>query len=264
MLDVNSNADRPFYAEFAWAFDMLIARPVTQECTAIAKWLLERDVLPGAALLDAGCGTGRYARDLAQRGYVVDGVDLSSALIEVAKGVGRAGCGTAVSFTVGDLLTPPRDRYDAILCRGVLNDIVDDGRRRSTFAAFARALRPRGALILDVREWAASVDRKAHEPVFEKRVMTERGQLTFTSVTTLDHEQRLMLVSERHSLRVRDVEKVSAYEFVMRPWEHGELAVQLSQHGFEDVRYFGAYDPGVKVGTTDRLVAVAQLSSGRV
>src|SRR5687768_12728747 len=57
-------SSRPFYGEYAWAFDLLIDRPVGQDCAAITAWFSERGVLPGAALLDAGCGTGRYAGEL--------------------------------------------------------------------------------------------------------------------------------------------------------------------------------------------------------
>jgi 2-polyprenyl-3-methyl-5-hydroxy-6-metoxy-1,4-benzoquinol methylase len=70
---------RPFYSEYAWAFDVLIDRPVRKECAVIAGWLVEGGVVPGAKILDAGCGTGRYAIELARRGYLVDGLDLSPA-----------------------------------------------------------------------------------------------------------------------------------------------------------------------------------------
>jgi len=76
---------RPFYADYAWAFDLIIDRPVRKECAAIATWLIERSVLPGARLLDAGCGTGRYAIELARRGYAVHGIDLSPELVNVAR-----------------------------------------------------------------------------------------------------------------------------------------------------------------------------------
>src|SRR5262249_57084188 len=112
---------RPFYAEFAWAFDLLIDRPVEKECRVMAAWLVGRKILPGAGLLDAGCGTGRYSRELARRGYIVDGVDLSPELIEVAKGIVGDRTG-GVSFAVADILAPPTTRYAAIVCRGVLND----------------------------------------------------------------------------------------------------------------------------------------------
>src|SRR4030095_3266056 len=92
---------RPFYGEYAWAFDLLIDRPVARECTAIAGWLVERGVVPGARLLDAGRGTGRDAHELGHRGYVVEGVDRSPDLIDVAKrsAIHQPG---SVSFHVGD------------------------------------------------------------------------------------------------------------------------------------------------------------------
>jgi len=251
---------RPFYAEYAWAFDLLIDRPVEKECGVIAAWLVAREILPGAGVFDAGCGTGRYSRELARRGYIVHGVDLSPELIEVAKGTVVGERTGGVSFAVADILAPPTARYAAIVCRGVLNDIIDDDRRDAVFAAFARTLRPHGALILDVREWGASAERKTREPIFRKRVSTDRGELTFTSVTELDAERRLLLISERHELVGRGDQRVSDYQFVMRCWEREELGMLFARHGFGNIEYFGAYDHGVEVGATDRLVAVAQLS----
>ena len=165
-----------------------------------------------------------------------------------------------MSFAVADIVAPATTRYAAILCRGVLNGIIDDDRRDAVFAAFARALRPSGALILDVREWGASLERKTRAPLFRKRVSTGRGELTFTSVTELDAEHRLLLISERHELVGRGDERVSEYQFVMRCWEREELGTLFARHGFGNVQYFGAYDRGVEPGATDRLVAVAQRS----
>jgi 2-polyprenyl-3-methyl-5-hydroxy-6-metoxy-1,4-benzoquinol methylase len=249
---------RPFYAEYAWAFDLLIDRPVRTECGAVAAWLVERHILPGAALLDAGCGTGRYAQELARRGYVVHGIDASPELIAVAThaaGEDRA----SLSFALGDILALPARRYDAILCRGVLNDLVDEEPRTTVFAAFAQALRPAGVLVLDVREWEASAERKAAEPLFRKRVATERGTLTFTSITRVDHEHRTLLLSEQHTLLTDGQEQSSDYAFAMRCWTRQDLEAALADAGFGRPACFGAYDPDVAAGSTDRLVAVTQL-----
>jgi SAM-dependent methyltransferase len=256
---MNESLSRPFYTEYAWAFDLLIDRPVEKECGVIAAWLAARQILPGAAVLDAGCGTGRYSRELARRGYIVHGVDLSAELIEVAKGTVGDRTG-GLSFAVADITVPPTARYAAILCRGVLNDIVDDDRRDAVFAAFAGALRPHGALILDVREWGASAERKTREPLFRKRVSTDRGELTFTSITRLDADRRLLLTTERHELAGRGDARVSDCQFVMRCWEREELGMLFARHGFNKIQYFGAYDHSVELAPTDRLVAVAQLS----
>ena len=248
---------RPFYGEYAWAFDLVIDRPVRKECAVIAGWLIDRGILPGAEVLDAGCGTGRYAIELARRGYVVQGMDLSPDLIEVATRATGGSTG-GVSFTVGDITRLPTSQYAAILCRGVLNDIIDDAGRDAVFAAFSEGVQANGVLILDVRDWGASLERKTREPLFRKRVSTERGDLTFTSVTALDPENRQLVITERHELVGQDDQQVSDYRFVMRCWERAELDTLLARHGFGDIACFGAYDPGVAVGATDRLVVVAQ------
>jgi len=141
------------YAEYAWAFDLLIDRPVQQECRTIAAWLADRGVVLGATLLDAGCGTGRYAMELSRHGYIVHGSDRSPELVVEALRSADSAASSA-SFAVGDLLESPLCRYDAILCRGVLNDFLDESDRASVFAVFNPALRPNGVLVLDVREWA--------------------------------------------------------------------------------------------------------------
>jgi hypothetical protein len=165
-----------------------------------------------------------------------------------------------VSFGVGDILKLPASRDDAILCRGVLNDLVTDGARSKAFAAFGRALRAGGVLVLDVREWEATAARKSREPLFRKRVDTERGKLMFTSVTELDPPTRRLLVKEQHTLEVDGQEYSSDYEFVMRCWTPAELDSLLTLNGFDSALYCGAYDQAVAVGETDRLVVVAQSS----
>jgi SAM-dependent methyltransferase len=249
---------RPFYAEYAWAFDLLIDRPVARDCAAIVGWLVERGVVPGAALLDAGCGTGRYAAELARRGYLVDGVDRSRELIAVARQA-VTDRQRSLSFRVGDLLDLPASRYDGILCRGVLNDFLDPAARLDVFVAFAGALRPGGVLVLDVRNWETTKERKLQEPLFRKRVATERGTLTFTSYTALDPENQQLLLSETHALADDTGERSSDYEFVMKCWTRAELDAALVAAGFGEIAHHGAYDPSVGAGETDRLVTVSRL-----
>jgi hypothetical protein len=111
-----------------------------------------------------------------------------------------------------------------------------------------------------VREWEATRDRKQREPVFRKSVETDRGRLTFTSTTEFDQERHELLLSETHTLVDDAAEHSSGYRFVMRCWTRSELESIVVRSGFGSVAYFGAYDPAVHAGATDRLVAVAQLS----
>ena len=250
---------RPFYTEFAWAYDLLIDRPVRKECGAITAWLIERGVRPGASLLDAGCGTGRYAIELARRGYGVHGLDASAEQIAEAHR-SLAGSSGRVSLTIGDISELPVSGYDAILCRGVLNDLLADRVREAVFAAFGHALCSAGVLIVDVREWEATREWKTREPLFRKRVATSHGLLTFTSVTTLEPARRELIIAEQHTLETDGEERSRSFQFVMRCWTLDELQSLLHRNGFNSVAYFGAYDSAVAPGATDRLVAVARRS----
>ena len=254
-------ADRPFYGEYAWAYDLLAGRAVERMCDGIKELLGERGVEAGARVLDAGCGAGHFAVELARRGYSLCGLDLSAPMLaEASKRVKSAP--VAIPLVRGDLLALPfgRQSFDAVLCRGVLNDLLDDADRAAALISCAGALRPGGAFILDVREWDASIGRKTSEPVFEKTVGTPRGTLTFRSVTRLDHQTRRLHIYEVHTLKTAGgEERVSRYDFVMRCWTLEELKSRLTAAGFESVEYFGGYDRATDVGATDRVVCVSTL-----
>lgn len=78
---------------------------------------------PAGPVLDAGCGTGDLALELARRGLVVLGVDVAPRAIEKARAKAPA-AGTAVSqrveFQVGDALHPTR-------LSGPFGAVVDSG-----------------------------------------------------------------------------------------------------------------------------------------
>jgi len=255
---VNDAASRPFYDEYAWAYDLLTRPPGEGQLDFIADAFAGRGVGAGTLVLDAGCGLGRHASGLARRGYVVEGVDRSPRLVEEARRLAAEEGGLAASFRVGDILElPAPGRFDGLLCRGVLNDLLDGRSRERAFSSFAGALRRGGVLVLDVREWEATARRKIREPVFEKTAETPRGSLTFLSVTRVDPGTRRLLVEERHTLRAGGVERVSAYDFQMRCWTREELEARVARAGFGRAEFFGAYDRATPAGATDRLVCVA-------
>lgn len=55
--------------------------------TPVYEHVLERaEIRPGTRVLDCGCGAGRFARMVTDRGASVAGIDASEGLIEIAKG----------------------------------------------------------------------------------------------------------------------------------------------------------------------------------
>jgi len=87
------------------------------------RWLDECSLPSGSRVIDVGCGAGVLAVDLAARGYLVDGIDASQAMIELASQVvADAGVADAVQVRVGDAhhLPFPNSRYDFVISLGVL------------------------------------------------------------------------------------------------------------------------------------------------
>lgn len=92
------------------------------------------DMLPadltGRRVLDAGCGTGASAVELARRGARVVAVDLSPRLIELAADRAPKNLAGRIEFRVGDMLDAELGRFDAALAMDSLihyrpNDIVN-------------------------------------------------------------------------------------------------------------------------------------------
>lgn len=257
---VTAATPRPFYGEFAWAYDYLIPRPVAAECAGIAATLTRRGLAPGAVMLDAGCGTGRYALELARLGYRVTGLDRSPELLAEARRAAAAST-TPAAFVLGDLLAlPAAASSDAILCRGVLNDLLEDAGRDAVFRAFAGALRAGGILLFDVRDWEATAAARSGQPVAVRHVQTPRGPLTFRSVTRLDPDTRRILISEEHVLAAEGGEITARYEFAMRCWTREELAARLGRAGFAAIDYAPDYAAGTDA-RGDRIIVAAAAGS---
>jgi SAM-dependent methyltransferase len=98
----------------------------------------------GKRVLDAACGPGLYAAELARRGAEVVGFDQSQRMVEICRT--RAGGG---DFRVHDLCDPidwlPDASVDLALCALAI-EYVDD--RVAALREMRRVLRPGGALVL--------------------------------------------------------------------------------------------------------------------
>jgi ubiquinone/menaquinone biosynthesis C-methylase UbiE len=98
----------------------------------------------GRRVLDAACGPGLYAAELARRGAGVTGFDQSPRMVEIARTRVPAG-----DFRVHDLADPlgwlPDGSVDLALCALAI-EYVDD--RVAALAELRRVLRPGGALVL--------------------------------------------------------------------------------------------------------------------
>jgi ubiquinone/menaquinone biosynthesis C-methylase UbiE len=103
-----------------------------------------------ARVADLGCGTGSLSLLLADAGYAVDGVDLSTEMVRRARA--KAGDREDVTFVVADAAEPPlrHAEYDTVLCRHVLWALPD---QRAALVRWVRLLDDGGRLLLVEGAW---------------------------------------------------------------------------------------------------------------
>lgn len=228
---------RPVYAKFAEHYDALFGG-IDSACADFVQ-----AVAPApATLLDAGCGTGRYAALLASRGYRVVGADREPHLL-------RARTFSAASFVLADLRWLPLvSCFDVVLARGVLNDFLSAGDLSLALRSISSSLAPEGRFIADVREREAHRSRIAKQPVVERRT----GTIAFRSSRTMGATG---IITSREQF-ARDGNWLEAHEFQMRTFDEDEVRGLWKEAGLEVLSIARSYGPASSL--TDRLVVVAR------
>jgi SAM-dependent methyltransferase len=112
--------------------------------------ILRDNGIPGGLVVDLGCGSVLWARELLRAGCGVLGIDISDAMVEIAREKAPG-----VEFRVGSLFEAPIPPCDAVMAVGeVLNYLFDpENEKRGLEGVFGRvygALRPGGVFVFDV------------------------------------------------------------------------------------------------------------------
>ena len=114
---------------------------------------------PAASLLDICCGDGRHAIPLAERGYLVTGVDSSEDALAEAR---AAGAGNA-KWELRDMLDLPWEaQFDGAYCFGNSFGYLNRDELRRFLPSVARTLRPGAKLIVETGMAAESILRMEH------------------------------------------------------------------------------------------------------
>jgi 2-polyprenyl-3-methyl-5-hydroxy-6-metoxy-1,4-benzoquinol methylase len=105
------------------------------------KYLKDSDVV-----LDYGCGTGTVACELAERVKKIHAIDISSKMIDLAKGKAAAGGIENVGFTQTDIFDEryKKESFDVILAFNMLHTVPDP---QSAVQRIYELLKPEGSFI---------------------------------------------------------------------------------------------------------------------
>lgn len=170
--------------------------------TQLVKYL---QPLPGSSMVDIACGEGRFAIELADRGFDVTGIDLSHTSIEIAK----AHEAEHLHFYVHDMRMPFFINYfdyafNFFTSFGYFAHMRD---HQLAAKSFAKGLKKGGILVLDY----LNSEKATRELIAEEDV--QRGSYSFHIRRRIEHGHFLKEISfnDADGKRREYVESVAAF-----------------------------------------------------
>ncbi|HUO28750.1 MAG TPA: class I SAM-dependent methyltransferase [Bryobacteraceae bacterium] len=142
---------KAYARDLAYIHDKGYTSFVTRAAPGLLRLIQQHGVARGL-VVDAGCGSGVWARILTDRGYAVLGIDISTAMLRLARL--RA---PAARFRAGSLFSLDLPTCDAVTSIGeCVNYAFDPASGKPGLVHFFervyRALRPGGVLVFDIVE----------------------------------------------------------------------------------------------------------------
>jgi SAM-dependent methyltransferase len=219
----------------------------------------------GSPILELACGTGRLLLPLARGGYQVTGVDVSPAMLDVARQkVAAEGLDGRVTLVEQDMRHLDLDeRFNlAFVAINSFMHLVTTDDQLLALCAIRQHLNPGGLLLLDL-----------FQPDLN-RLLDSEGRLFLEK--TMTHPQtghRLMKFYARQVDLARQVMDVTfvidelddegrvrrtLFPFCMRYLFRTELELLLRHTGFKVEAIYGSYDLGEFTADSDKMIAVAR------
>jgi glycine/sarcosine N-methyltransferase len=217
------------------------------------------------SILDAACGTGMHAIELARCGYHTAGADLSRLMVEKARlnadeaGVKVVFKQTGFMYIAETFENESTFPFDALICLGnSLPHLTSEGDIRKALIDFGVCLRPGGLLILQNRNFDAVMSKK--ERWIGPQSRREGGkEWLFLRFYDFDADGLITfnivrLHRDGDALWTQNLSSVRLFPLMQERLTH-----LLEESGFMDLHFYGIMDEVVfDPESSDNLVAVAR------
>ncbi|MDH5661759.1 MAG: class I SAM-dependent methyltransferase [Elusimicrobiota bacterium] len=112
-------------------------------------WLDNSNLPKSSKILDVGCGAGVMAKEVANRGYEIFGMDYSYNMLKKAKAICNVSAKSGITFFRGDIeFLPFKDSiFDMVICLGVITYLKSE---HKALHEMSRTLKPGGTMILSI------------------------------------------------------------------------------------------------------------------
>lgn len=200
-------------------------------------------------VLELACGTGRLLVPLARAGAMLTGIDVSPAMLDVARDkVSRASQDARVKLVEADMRTYDLGRQFGLVMVG-LNSLMHLETRQSQREAIetaARHVRVGGRFVIDVFNPDDGLPDSAQEGqvyLHCLKVRTDQSQLLHFQSLSVDRGEQVVAVTNYYDdVNVDGLVRRHLVPFRLRYLAVGELELLVEQSGLRIEDLYGSYD----------------------
>ncbi|MEP6754811.1 MAG: class I SAM-dependent methyltransferase [Chthonomonadales bacterium] len=249
-----SNSEPTSFLSVAPLYDTIMRDVPYKHWVRYLRRILHVRNLKPQSVLDLACGTGSVSCILAEDKLQVTGVDLSGAMIDVARAKAEKKK-LKIRFEVQDAAKLDLDnRYD--LCISFfdsLNYITDRDQLAAAFHGVFQHLNPGGLFIFDV-----NTEYALENSFFDQNNLDSKDRLRYIWRSEYDSATRLCTVSMRFFYREKNgIDSEVRETHLQRAYDEVEIRMLLSDAGFVDIVTYNAYSLNQVSERTDRMFVVA-------
>jgi ubiquinone/menaquinone biosynthesis C-methylase UbiE len=206
-------------------------------------------------VLDLACGTGTVALMLARDGYIVTGVDISHAMLDVARKK-ASDASIYIDFEQQDAadLNLPGRKYDSVISFfDSLNNIVIQDRLYECFRSVRSHLEPGGLFVFDLNTAFAF-----RQGMFDQKSNPKDGPLQYRWTSSFDEESSICTIVMKFNYKA-DSGPASQFEEIhyQRAYSSKDLIQMLESAGFSSIAIYDAYSLNTAKRRSDRIFVVA-------
>ena len=183
-------------------------------------------------ILDIGCATGELTAKISANDLMLEGIDLDSTFIEMAK---QKYASDQCNFSQMNMLDISRhysqEQFDGVVCLGnTLVHLNDEHEIAQLFEAIHTVLRKGGAFVFQILNYDKILEEKPDTLplISNKNMLFERYY---------DYSEERILFSTRLSSKDRDEPIINQQKLF--PLRKGQLKKLLEEAGFSNIQFWG-------------------------
>jgi SAM-dependent methyltransferase len=211
---------------------------------------------PGRSL-EIGCGSGRLLLPLLQKGFEVDGLELSEEMLRLCRD-SAATLGLAPVLHHGDMTAfVPAEAYASLLVPAFTLQLAEDA--NATLKAFHGQLKSYGVLYLSVFRPQAELLKELPENEWYDDHGIELPDGRKAALRTrhrLDRKQRILFREHHYTLHSEEGVQEHFSEQTVRWFTPRQLSAMLTKAGFEVLNAMADFEPELPVDDDSQIVTL--------